>query len=237
MSEIRKALVKALAELENPPLDATNPHFRSRYVSLAGLIGHVKPVLVKHGLTVLQPLVETGVLTVILHESGEELVYGPVVLPMVKADPQAAGSAITYARRYALAAVLGICGEEDDDANAASQKADHSTPKTQAAPAPKAPQKAPQGSAMRISRVDRKEYRKKDGSSGTRYVVALVDGPLASTFSDTIGKHAERHAKDHSPCSPILVKKGDYTNLDGFSCCAEDDVPDFGEGDDDWANR
>lgn len=122
MQKITAALVKAQAELQNVTSDATNPHFRSQYASLPHMIDTVRPVLAKHGLALLQsPVSEDGrigVRTVLIHESGEML-DGIYTVRPAKDDPQGAGGAITYCRRYALAAFLCIA-QEDDDGNGAS---------------------------------------------------------------------------------------------------------------------
>lgn len=124
MSELAKAL---LAFQTDPPpvhLDATNPHFRSKYASLGGVVAAIRPALTKHGLVYTQPPTLTpegapALETRLIHaESGEEL---SSVMPLTaeKPGPQAQGSALTYARRYALLSILGLVGDEDDDANAA----------------------------------------------------------------------------------------------------------------------
>lgn len=123
IEKVSAALAGAFADLHNVAADAVNPHFRSRYTSLPALLDAVRPVLAKHGLAVVQmPVSEegrVGVETLLLHSSGQYLSSRVTVTPQ-KADPQGAGSAITYCRRYALAACLGI-GQDDDDGNAASK--------------------------------------------------------------------------------------------------------------------
>lgn len=133
IEKVSAALAGAFADLHNVAADAVNPHFRSRYTSLPALLDAVRPVLAKHGLAVVQmPISEegrVGVETLLLHASGQYLSSRVTVTPQ-KADPQGAGSAITYCRRYALAACLGI-GQDDDDGNAASR-----APAAKAAPPP-----------------------------------------------------------------------------------------------------
>lgn len=119
------SLAKAQAEIQNPKFDSVNPHFKSRFASLAAVRNAIIPVFAKHGLSVLQDLQATdrgiSCLTIILHSSGERLDIGPLVMPAGKADAQGLGSAATYARRYALLAMAGVAGEDDDDGNAASK--------------------------------------------------------------------------------------------------------------------
>ncbi len=125
INEIAKALGAAHAELRNPPLDSMNPHFKSKFASLAGVRDAVAPVLAKHGLFVSQNLTnsEKGVActTIITHVSGQQMSFGPLEMPAMKADAQGLGSAATYARRYSLMAAFCIVGDADDDANAAAK--------------------------------------------------------------------------------------------------------------------
>lgn len=123
--KLAAALVKALAEVKNPGKDATNPHFKSKFASLANVREVVVPAFAKHGLAVLMPLVTVdggvGVIPTIIHESGESLTLPTFSLPAAKQDPQGFGSAATYVRRYAWMAVAGVVGDDDDDGNAATE--------------------------------------------------------------------------------------------------------------------
>ena len=123
---IAKALAAAQAEMTNPGFDSQNPHFRSRFASLASVRNAVVPVLARHGICLTQDVqtVDKGVAcyTTLTHESGQSMTFGPLVMPATKPDAQGFGSAATYARRYALMAVCAVVGDDDDDANAASGK-------------------------------------------------------------------------------------------------------------------
>lgn len=133
IAELAQALTTAQAELKNPYNTADNPFYKSKYAPLPDVLNIVRPILAKHGLSIIQtPKGEgtlIGVETLILHSSGQYILCEPYFLPLVKSDAQAAGGAVTYARRYALNAVLGISGEEDDDANQASGKQDIGKPR------------------------------------------------------------------------------------------------------------
>lgn len=115
-----KAYVAAQADLKNATFDKINPHFKSKYATLAGMRDSLTPALAKHGLAVLQGTTEAGsgfiVTTRLIHESGQwiESAY-----PFAISKPQEMGSAYTYARRYSLAAICGIASEDDDDGNSA----------------------------------------------------------------------------------------------------------------------
>lgn len=123
LNEIAKALATAQCEMGNPKLDSMNPHFKSRFASLAAVRDAVVPVTSKHGLFVAQNLTNTergiACTTIITHTSGQQMVFGPLEMPALKPDAQGLGSAATYARRYALMAAFNIVGDTDDDANAA----------------------------------------------------------------------------------------------------------------------
>lgn len=124
--QIAAALSKAQLEMSNPGFDSTNPHFRNKFASLAAVRNAVVPVLAKHGISMSQDLssVEGGVscVTILSHGSGQQMKFGPLILPVSKNDAQGFGSAATYARRYSLMAVAGVVGDDDDDANAATGK-------------------------------------------------------------------------------------------------------------------
>ena len=115
------AFIRAQAAFKPAVKDAVNPHFKSKYVTLQGVIDAVLPALHANGFALFQQtyVVEgrTILKTSLAHVSGEVIVSDYPVHP-VKADPQGEGSALTYARRYALMALCGIA-PEDDDGNAA----------------------------------------------------------------------------------------------------------------------
>jgi hypothetical protein len=141
-----KSLIIALIEAQHQfrPLvkSASNPFFKSKYATLDACIDATREALAKNGLCVVQPVTMDGekmtLTTRLLHDSGEEIVSIYPVVP-VKADPQGFGSAITYARRYAYCAILGLVADEDDDGNAGSHAgAQKQAEKTASAPKPAA---------------------------------------------------------------------------------------------------
>jgi hypothetical protein len=119
-STLAEALAKAQAAMQNAPLNKTNPHFKSKYADLAAIRDAVTPALSANGLAITQtPTFRDGafVLVTTLRHTGGETVES--IYPLAVDKPQVMGSALTYARRYSLAAMCGIAAEEDDDANAA----------------------------------------------------------------------------------------------------------------------
>jgi hypothetical protein len=121
MKEITKALVKFHMEVGKIKKDANNPFFKSKYASLSNILDVVTPVLVQCDLNIIQMPVGDGYLkTILSHVSGETIEPEPFNMKITKNDPQSMGSAITYARRYAIGAILNLNIEEDDDGNRAS---------------------------------------------------------------------------------------------------------------------
>lgn len=121
------ALISAQAMMPDASKDGTNPHFHSKYATLQSVRAAVTPHLNANGLVVVQgfepasqPDLGVVIVTHMIHISGESLV-SRLFLPASKKDPQGFGSAITYGRRYALAAICGIASDDDDDANDASR--------------------------------------------------------------------------------------------------------------------
>ena len=122
IKELATALNQAQAEMSGAKKKAANPFFKSRYADLNSVVDAIRQPFCDHGLSYSQfPVFKdgfVGVETILMHSSGE-WISSELLLPMVKQDPQAAGSALTYARRYSLQAIAGIPAE-DDDGNAAS---------------------------------------------------------------------------------------------------------------------
>lgn len=128
--EIGKALAGAFAEIDHATKNASNPHFKSTYANLAEVLDVIRATFKNHGLAIVQfpgplkqdnGLTTVAITTTIVHTSGEMM--GTTMEMPVSADkngritPHAVGSAITFGRRYALAAAAAIT-QEDDDGNA-----------------------------------------------------------------------------------------------------------------------
>jgi len=117
LKEIGAAIAKAQAEMQGAKKGSANPFFKSKYADLGAVMAATKDALHNNGLSIVQfPIAadgKCGVTTMLLHESGEYLSQD-CLLACSKQDPQAYGSAITYARRYGWQAVCGIPSEDDD---------------------------------------------------------------------------------------------------------------------------
>jgi hypothetical protein len=124
IGNLAMALCQFQGEVTNPKNTAANPFFKSKYAPLSEVINTTKELMHKHGLSCLQSPSGDGehivITTLLMHSSGEWIEGEPLVLKADKVTAQGAGSAITYGRRYALSAILGIASEEDDDANHAT---------------------------------------------------------------------------------------------------------------------
>ena len=125
INELAVALAKAQSQIEGAKRDKKNPHFKSDYADLSSVWDACRDALTSNGLSVAQSTESSGdggygVTTMLLHVSGQWLT-GTLYLRPTKDDPQGAGSALTYARRYGLAAMVGVA-PADDDGNAASAK-------------------------------------------------------------------------------------------------------------------
>lgn len=126
LKNLATALAKAQGVIENAKKGNLNPHFKSRYADLASVWDEVREPFTSNGLSVVQlpceaPAGFVGLETTILHSSGETIAQ-KFFMPLAKdRDPQAVGSAITYAKRYALLGAAGIA-PEDDDGNAATAR-------------------------------------------------------------------------------------------------------------------
>ena len=135
IANLAAALSAVQGALRPAEENATNPFFKSKYADLASIISAARAYMAANGLSVSQFPGPTyngdshhyATLTTILMHSSGEWISQDLTMPLAKVDPQGYGSAITYARRYALASVLGIVAGEDDDANAATQPAKAAT--------------------------------------------------------------------------------------------------------------
>ena len=125
IEKLAAALCKVQGELDGAKADSVNPHFKSNYADLRSVWSAIRDLLAKNKLAVVQTGIESpigyiGIETTLMHESGQ-WISGVMHLPSKREnDPQQYGSALTYARRYSLAAIVGVY-QEDDDANLASK--------------------------------------------------------------------------------------------------------------------
>ena len=114
---IAAALAKAQGEVKNPSFNRVNPHFKSKYADLGEVLSAVRPALSKNGISIMQmtDVTDTGIVlhTRLTHSSGQWIEGVYPVSPM--GTHQQMGAALTYAKRQALSAIVGVAGEDDTD--------------------------------------------------------------------------------------------------------------------------
>lgn len=125
IADLSAALAKAQRAIKGAIKDSSNPFFKNKYADLSSVWEACRLPLTENGLSVVQTsdfLIDQPDYVVIetqLNHSSGQWIRGKIAMKPVKSDPQGIGSCITYARRYSLAAIIGIA-PEDDDGNAAS---------------------------------------------------------------------------------------------------------------------
>jgi hypothetical protein len=134
IKNIAGALVKFQSSVSKVAKESNNPFFKSKYASLANILDTIQKPLSESGLAISQFPDENALTTIIVHSESGEWMESSYVMPVVKQnDPQAMGSAITYARRYALGSILNLNIDDDDDGEKAMgrqiPKKDELTPK------------------------------------------------------------------------------------------------------------
>lgn len=175
LGKLASALVKAQGEMPPAKFNATNPFLKNKYADLGSVIETAKPILAKNGLAILQPIINKGngtigIRTILMHESGEYM-SSEVMLPFAEQKgqtiAQAAGSMISYLRRYSFSSILGMYADEDTDASEDSKTGKKPTK-------PKSP-------------VKQEEQVVPEGKSWPAYMVkALVDAELANSPQNAV---------------------------------------------------
>lgn len=211
IKEITKALATFQKEVTNASKDKTNPHFKNKYATLESYLNEINPKLSECGLAITQGLVDKDVLeTKLLHVSGEMLRFScPLYLD--RQNMQGLGSAITYARRYALAAILGM-GAEDDDAEAS---VDHSRHQKQPVRVPVTKQKE-SVSAKPVESINL-EIKMPEPPLFDEPMPTAADAPIEQVDEDAkafygnfyikVGKHKDKYVKDLGPIAAIGYSK------------------------------
>ena len=125
LDKLGSALAKAQGEMKGAKKESINPFFKSGYADLHTVIESSFPFLSKHGLCVLQGNDSDEksfyVTTMLLHESGQ-WIKSKLKMPVEKPNAQGVGATITYARRFALSAMVGIAQYDDDGESITNHK-------------------------------------------------------------------------------------------------------------------
>jgi hypothetical protein len=122
------AMLKVQAEVNPAVKDSANPFAKSRYASLNSVVTASRESLLRNGIWVVQYPVPVepghlGLVTRLTHAASGQWQSGLIVMPLAKHDPQGYGSAMTYARRYSIAALIGLIVEDDDGETACGRPA------------------------------------------------------------------------------------------------------------------
>tara|TARA_R110000868_G_scaffold192806_7_gene437399 strand:+ start:2249 stop:3046 length:798 start_codon:yes stop_codon:yes gene_type:complete len=213
IAALAAALAKSQMQIQPALKNTVNPYFKSHYANLEAVWEACREPLNKNGLSVVQfpcdgDAGRIGLCTILMHLSGEWM-SEVVTTRAVKDDPQGLGSALTYLRRYSLAAVVGICATEDDDGNAAS-----ATGKLQA---------TAQVEHVRTQQPVASEPRKiqqplVQSTSGIDYVTAVIDFVKIDTG---IGKTGKPYTKYRIGFNDV---NGDHVFGTTFSTAIGDDA-------------
>lgn len=201
---LARVLLKAQAEAENPVKNADNLHFRSKYANLVEVRSALLPVLNSAGVVVLQFPCEhesgPALTTLLIHPESGEWIETTIGLHPAKRDPQALGSAITYARRYALMAIVGVAPDDDDDGHAASQP----PPQRQQAQQRQQPQGNPKLRAQYAQRLAQCSSRKDYEEICRNFNIDVERGNLHEADQEPL-RDAFRDAASRNP-KPQTVK-------------------------------
>ena len=195
LQELATALALAQAEIEGATRASENPHFRHKYADLASTWDACREALTKHGLSVAQfprfaALTEESWVVELeywlLHKSGQYLA-DTLVIPVTQLNAQGVGSAITYARRYSLAAIAGVAPEDDDGEAAIGRPA---------APREPEPVAEPQTVVGKVAEVTQRP----SNAGGMKYFIRTVGradkfGTLKKAFAETAKAAKEASAE------------------------------------------
>lgn len=221
IGELVKALVEVQGSIKAAKKESENPYFKSKYADLGAVWDSCRSLLNKNGLAVIQTTEVVGdrvaLVSTLAHTSGE-WIKGRLLLMPVKNDPQGVGSAITYGRRYALSALLGIVSDEDDDGNAASMPQTRQTPrKSQSDPLPDvvkdAHTNAPEGQNVITERFSVSEPMKSK-KTGNFYRKA-VDSKQNSYYVHDESVIRELSIADGGEITVLVETKNGFTSIIG----------------------
>lgn len=120
LNKLVPALVKARELIKHPTRNKVNPHFKNRYADLTAVLDAVVPAFTMNGLSLIQLVEGSTLVTILAHTSGEFIQSAALIPP--HSNAQQLGSALTYLRRYTVQALAAIAADDDDDGTAASPK-------------------------------------------------------------------------------------------------------------------
>ena len=178
IAQLAKAMLAVQKQLTPATKDATNPYTRSRYATLNAVMDACKTALLDNGIWLTQITVPSepgtvALLTKLTHAETGQYQASVTVLPLQKPDCQGAGSAITYARRYALTAMLGMVTEDDDDGEGAKLPPRPTRPMP--SPQPQAQPQVQSQEQLDLPQIAGVVYKNTTMADGRSYVIATGD--------------------------------------------------------------
>jgi len=223
LDQLAAAMSRAQSRMTLAKRDAENPFYGNTYADLAAVRAACLPALTAEGLSVLQfpRLAErpaglyVALETVILHASGQWMA-DVLELPITKPDAQAVGSAISYGRRYALAAIAGVAaeGEDDDAERAIARPADGPDRPASVAAVNRRTGELLEPRDLVSPPLTIKTVKEEKTKSGAfRYIVQFSDGKSFSTLNARMRLEAETWAQKGTPVIRELEASGRYMNL------------------------
>ena len=167
VGELAKALINVQRQLQPATKDANNPFTKSKYATLNSVMDSCRDALLSNGIWLCQYPVPAepgylGLVTKLTHAESGQWQSSLAVVPLPKADPQGVGISMTYMRRYALSAMLGIVTEEDTDGEFNSDKLNRPQRQKNAVNAPQ------RGKTPQETRRRRRNNSRRRGFTGTR---------------------------------------------------------------------
>lgn len=218
------ALAKAQGQMSNASLNKSNPHFRSKYADLSAIREAVTKPLADNAISYVQMTGtdENGqfvLFTRLMHSSGQWM-ESRYPLPINVDKMQAMGSAISYARRYSLAAICGIAADEDDDAETApnNQPAQPQASKTHQANAQRGQQR-PAGDPIKVIDADGQEQEYPRTRRGALSAMKCVEDELART--DHVEAKAAIWEANRETFLTLAEKVGDARPAEGAQSIKE----------------
>lgn len=218
MTELAKAMLKVQQALMPVAKDAENSFVRSRYATLNAVMDACREVLLVNGIWVSQYPVPVepgalGLVTKLMHAESGEWQASCMVMPLPKADPQGYGSALTYARRYALVTLVGLVTESDDDAEAAMgrERASSTGQNSSCQPTKALPRVGTQGQQKQISSYDQTGGQQASRSSfGGQSEVQLpqLDGVVYQQVQAKDGRTCVTASGNTKAKKPLLKEAG-----------------------------
>lgn len=234
IKDIAEALALAQAEIVSAEKDRINPHFKSSYATLASVWDACRDPLTKNGISVVQsPKAEGGLVTlttILLHKSGQWF-RDVLTLRAVNDTPQSIGSAVTYARRYALSAMAGVA-PDDDDGNAGNGRDQ---------PANGAARPTPDMAAQRLKKLRADLNKALQACKATpafqlackafqgEHGKIIWDTPTGHNEIETFGLLAKEHQTRLESAEHFISKDGQAEWRAKLAKCTEKEFPQFEE--------